>query len=1156
MTSDTTSTSKEPAERFAELEKQERLLRLVSDNSPAYNAYVGIHDLRYKFVNKRYIEGFNRPREEIIGKHIKEIIGEANYEFALESINTVRNGQATSYVNTFNLKEGKRWIKVNFSPDFNTRGEVVGIVVLSYDITEQKQAEESLQKSETLYHDLVETSQDLIWQCDAEGRYIYLNPAWETTFGYQITEMLGKKFTDFQSPEQAKKDHAEFLRLKQGNSVKGFETVHLGKDGREIHLVFNAKFLTDETGDIVGTRGTAYDITDRYLAGKQLSESEEKYRDLVENTEDLITHTDQDGRFTFVNHTSRKIFGISPEECVGLRALDFIHPDDRERTRNQLSDCVAGKRLKDSIENRQVNRITGESHTLLWSTSFTYDDSGSLVGIGGIARDVTPIRTAEQNYANLFAKMLDGFALHEIICDDAGRPVDYRFLSVNPAFEKLTGLIAEKLIGKTVLEVMPGTEKHWIDTYGKVAITGEPVLFENYSAELDKFFEISAYRPSEGQFACIFQDISSRKKAENALQERTNFLDKIIESAALSMWISDAEGTVIRANSACLDFFGATEDEVVGKYNLFKDIVIEKQGFMPVIRDVFAKKEPASIILDYDFGAVDHVEVKNATHKIIESVFTPVLDHNGDVSNIIVQAIDLTDIKKQEEALRKSEERYRLLYTNTPSMLHSIDQNGQLIDVSDTWLNKLGYLKEEVIGRKSSDFLTEDSRRYASETVLPEFFKTGSCTDISYTFVKKNGEEMDVLLSATAEKDTEGNIIRSLAVLEDVTEKIRLEAQLRHTQKMEAIGTLSGGIAHDFNNILSAVLGYAEIARDEIPDWNPAKHQIDEVLKAANRAKDLVKQILSFSRKGEQNRKPVKIQLLIEETLNFLRASIPTTIDIRLNMAPDCGAILADPTQIHQVLMNLCTNAAQAMEEDGGVLRIDLYEIELNGSGSGNDLNLKPGVYILLSIADTGVGISQKHLERIFDPYFTTKEVGKGSGMGLAVVHGIVLSHDGRITVESSAGQGSTFKLYFPRVAVEPEKQENVDTSPLPGGKENILIVDDDASIARLTQKRLEMLGYQPTAMTSSTEALELFRAAPHTYALVITDQTMPMLTGEQLAKELLKIRPDIPIIMSTGYSSKIDADKANLMGIRAFIMKPVDHKDLATTIRAVLNGN
>ncbi len=385
---------------------------------------------------------------------------------------------------------------------------------------------------------------------------------------------------------------------------------------------------------------------------------------------------------------------------------------------------------------------------------------------------------------------------------------------------------------------------------------------------------------------------------------------------------------------------------------------------------------------------------------------------------------------------------------------------------------------------------------------------------------------------------------------EEMAERKNIEIQLRQAHKMEAIGTLAGGIAHDFNNILAAILGYADMAKDDLPYYSPVKYQIEQVIKAGNRAKDLVKQILHFSRNKAEERVPVQIHLIANEALKLLRATIPTTIEIIQNIDPTCGNILAEPTQIHQVLLNICTNAAQAMDAEGGTLTVSLGGCKLTENTSLDSTKSKE--YIRLSVKDTGPGIDDDLHDRIFDPYFTTKEVGKGSGMGLAVVAGIVRSHGGIIQVGSKPGEGSEFKVLFPRLE-EKTQQDSEFSSPPPTGNERILIVDDDESMTDMTKLRVERLGYQVTATTSSKEALETFRSQPDSFDLVITDQTMPELTGEKLAKELLRLRHDIPIIICTGYSSNLDAEKANFVGISAFIMKPVDKSELARTIRNVL---
>lgn len=386
-------------------------------------------------------------------------------------------------------------------------------------------------------------------------------------------------------------------------------------------------------------------------------------------------------------------------------------------------------------------------------------------------------------------------------------------------------------------------------------------------------------------------------------------------------------------------------------------------------------------------------------------------------------------------------------------------------------------------------------------------------------------------------------------------EKEQLEGQLRHKQKMEAIGTLAGGVAHDFNNILSVIMGYAELALLDVSDGTPLQHKLNEVLKAGNRAKDLVAQILAFSRKGKdkRKRKPVRIGLIVKEVLRMLRASLPTTIKIHQNIKTGMLTVLADPIKIHQVLMNLCANAAHAMQDKGGILDVDLVDVDIDSAFAAQHPDMAPGRYKRLTVSDTGHGMDCAVMERIFDPFFTTKGPGEGTGMGLALIHGIVKSHDGVITVHSKPGKGTTFQVFLPTsenaVTAEPEHF----TPPLLGN-ERILFVDDEETLVSVGQKILESFGYKVVGRTSSIEALDVFRAQPDKFDLVITDMTMPNMTGADMAKAIMRIRPDIPIILCTGFSEVISEEKAKAIGIREFIMKPITSRKIAEIIRNVLD--
>ena len=384
------------------------------------------------------------------------------------------------------------------------------------------------------------------------------------------------------------------------------------------------------------------------------------------------------------------------------------------------------------------------------------------------------------------------------------------------------------------------------------------------------------------------------------------------------------------------------------------------------------------------------------------------------------------------------------------------------------------------------------------------------------------------------------------------TEKERLQHQLQQAQKMEAIGTLAGGIAHDFNNILSAILGYTEMALLELDADHAVSGNLRQVLKAGNRAKELVNQILTFSRQSHQSSHSIKIQPIVKETLGLLRASLPKNIEIVSSIESDLYTISADPTQIYQVLMNLCTNAAHAMEREGGLLRIDLKNVELGPDDMGPYPDLQPGSYVMLTVEDNGHGIDPSIKDRIFDPYFTTKAPGKGTGMGLSVVHGIVKSHGGTISLISAPGQGATFKVLFPRLdreTISPVKEDK----PLPKGEGHILFVDDEEFLVDLAQQMLKRIGYEVTACCDPVDALTVFQENPKAFDLVITDLAMPKMSGEQLIRELVAIRPEIPIILCTGFSQPMTREKMLQIGVKEFLKKPLVIRDLAEAIAGAL---
>jgi PAS domain S-box-containing protein len=470
-----------------------------------------------------------------------------------------------------------------------------------------------------------------------------------------------------------------------------------------------------------------------------------------------------------------------------------------------------------------------------------------------------------------------------------------------------------------------------------------------------------------------------------------------------------------------------------------------------------------------------------------------------------------------------------------------------------------GLERASLIGRHVIDLVPPDKREGVANNL-----KAATSGDVDQIEgFSWTADERAVPVEIRSNRINYGGKPARLLHVRDITERkqadarqTKLEGQLRQAQKMEAVGTLAGGIAHDFNNILGAIIGYSELAMLDILENHPAQAQLSEVLIAANRAKELVRQILTFSRQEEHERKPIQLRSVLGEALKLLRATLPSTIEIRQRIDCNASPILGDPTQIHQVMMNLGTNAWHAMSDRGGTLEVSLTMIDVDADFAQTLDGLQQGRHLRLMVSDNGCGIDPAALDRIFEPFFTTKPQGAGTGLGLAVVHGVVKRHQGAVSVYSEPENGTTFNLYFPVHDVDAQIAVSGSTHVPKGNGERILFVDDEAPLAALGKSMLERLGYRVTAKTSSVEALTTFSAHSDQFDLVITDQTMPSLSGADLAKLILEIRPNLPVILATGYSTTINPEKAKAIGIRELLLKPNTTQSMSEAIRRALGAN
>jgi PAS domain S-box-containing protein len=732
------------------------------------------------------------------------------------------------------------------------------------------------------------------------------------------------------------------------------------------------------------------------------------------------------------------------------------------------------------------------------------------------------------------------------------RNTNGNYLHVNDEYCRIFDFEKEELIGRNFSVVLP------LDEVGTAKETYTRLLNKNLTRPREckrrrkdgSAVYIQAadtmLHQENGQNALItvVRDITEHKQTEESLLLTEDRYRRLFEDAVLGIFRSTPEGKLIHVNPAYARMFGFNSPEEAKRQ--VNDVVVD------LYADPSRRNEILRIILD----ANGPVHTENRYRRKDGNIFTgnlhawAVRDREGKLLYLEGFVEDITEQKRAEGSLRESQQRFRELAELLPETIFEMDISGDLTFANLNAFDHFGYSQEDLErGMNGFEMISPEDRPRAMENAkkIISGKKTGGN---EYKALRKDGSTFPAIIHSAA-KVRDGKPVGIRGIVIDTSETKMLEAQLFQAQKLESIGTLAGGIAHDFNNILVPIIGYTELALSDMPQPTQMRYGLEQILNAATRARDLVKQILAFGRAGkEQQQMPVEIGSIVKEALKLLSASLPSSIEIRQDIAK--GVALADPTQIHQILLNLCTNAAHAMG-DKGVLEVRLSRVDLNKSDLDGQLivDLKPGQYLKLSISDTGCGMDARTLERIFDPYFTTKAVGKGSGLGLAVVHGIVKRQGGAITVQSEPGEGTLFCIYIP--AMKAMVDPIVDTGQvLPTGTERILLIDDEQSIVEMETAVFEELGYDVTPVTDSLRALEIFRSRPGEFDLIITDYTMPNLTGIDLSKEIRRIEPDIPIILCTGFSEKVTEKGAMELGVE-LAMKPFSMKQIAELVRKVL---
>jgi PAS domain S-box-containing protein len=890
---------------------------------------------------------------------------------------------------------------------------------------------------------------------------------------------------------------------------------------------------------------------------EELRESEEKYRTLVEQSVQGLVII-QDFRIVFANIVFAEICGYAVEELLSLspeKVATMIHPEDQALVWGHFRDRLAGKPVPPRYEYRGIRKDGSVIWLEMFASLIEYHGKsaiqGAIIDITKRKRVEETLRESEDRYRDLVEHS------HDLLCT---HDLEGKLLSVNPAALRIGGYSKNELLGMNFRDFLAPEVRGQFGNYlteiqAKGAASG--VMLVQTKGGEKRLWEYHNTLRTEGVAVPIVRgmarDITERKRAEEALRESEERYRTILDNIEDGYFEVDIAGNFTFFNDSLCRMLGYSRDETMGMNNKQYMDKENAQKVYQTFNQVYTTGEPH---ISFDWEIIR----KDCTKRFIESSVSLIRNSKSEQIGFRGVVRDVTDRKQAEEVLRKSEERFKELYDNAPVGYFEYDAQGRITSVNRTELEILGYTFEEMIGQPVWKFIVEGET--ARQQILAKLAGTmPPFRGFERTYRRKDGTTFPALIEDRLLRDANGRITGIRCTIQDITERKRaeeemaaLQDQLRQSQKMEAIGRLAGGIAHDFNNLLTVIKGYSQLSLVEIKEGDPLRGDIEEIKNAADRAADLTRQLLAFSRRQIMEMKVLDLNDLLKNLDKMLRRVIGEDIELVTPLAEDLGRVKADPGQIEQVIMNLSVNARDAMPE-GGKLTIETANVELDGAYARNHVAVTPGRYVMISVSDTGVGMAPEVRDRVFDPFFTTKEKGKGTGLGLSTVYGIVKQSDGNIWVYSEPGKGATFKIYLPRVdeALE-ELKERVEVKEVPRGTETILIVEDEEEVLKLAERILSRQGYTVLQTSSTSKALEICKERKDPLHLILTDVVMPQMSGHELIERCRETRQDFKILYMSGYTDNAITHHGILEKGMNYLQKPFTVDSLARKVREALD--
>ncbi len=1096
------------------------------------------------------------------------------------------------------------------------------------ELNEAKQAALNMMEDAVLAKEQLEVTQhaldhsaDAVFWVERDCSFSYVNNSACRLLGYTREEFLKLSVLTIDNNFSVERMEDIFAELERMRTLDT-ESELIAKDGRVIPVEIHDSLI--QFGDRTFICAFIHDITDRKKAEEQVHSSEENLRTTLNSIGDAVIATDTGGCITTMNPVAEALTGWNQADALG-RPLEevfrIINEASGKTVENPVTAVLASGKIVGLANHTLLIAKDGTETPITDSGAPIKNKAGKNTGVVLVFRDQTQERTArkaleksETRYRLLFENMAVGFALHEMIYDKVGTPVDYRFLQINPAFEKLTGLSAEKVLGRTVKELMPDIEPYWIETYGNVAKTGNPVEFENYSKELGRTFDTRAFSPVSDQFAVVFSDITERKRMQEAIEKRILALTRPLDNAEAIAFddlfdlkeiqrIQDEFAAATGVTSALFRPDGTEITEVSKLTYLCRHVILTTAtGCANCVKsdkflwNSFSSKGPVVIrcqsaglwdacvsivvgdrhIANWMIGQVrdeNHTEEQalqyareiGADEQVFLEAFRQLPVMSGDHFKKVSQALftlasqlSTSAYLNLQQARFISEEKRHT--ENLKCLLTAIEQSPETIVITNAagiieYVNPAfetitGYSRDEAIG-KNPRILKGGQHDAAFYSNLWKTISSGDLWFGRFINKRKDGILYTEEVSIAPVRGNDGAVTGYVAVKRDITEELSREELFRQSQKMEAIGQLAGGIAHDFNNLLQAILGFSEILIDRLNKGSLEHRNTVEIQKAAKRAAELTRQLLTFSRKQPVNKKMINLNSAVHDAEVLLNMLLGENIQCKLDLATNLQPVHADAGQLSQIVMNLAVNARDAMPE-GGRLSIATDNVSFEEQVTATLADAMPGDFVCLSVTDTGTGMSQEVREHLFEPFFTTKSVGKGTGLGLAVVYGIVKQSKGWIHVYSEIGKGTTFKIYLPA------STPRIDSAPAlsdPERTARILVIDDDDDTRNLVLRLLNRAGYKTVAASSAEEAQELFDQDPAGFDLLFSDIVLPGRNGIELANIVRQKCQNLPVLLTSGYRDPRERwTEINSKGY-TFLQKPFSITGLLATVHELLSA-